>query len=160
KDWLLALCAAVQLALFTSAFALSRPIQAATPVYDRSAPLLAGRQLDRDYFVGAWQTRNVEFGKDVEVIWTVRADGTLDYQFSIDGIAYRGSSGTWDFRDGTLHEHWNRPDGSTGDGRASIERIDDNTFKLTVIDNGHSEYRGIARIYHRLGSPQTVQLIR
>lgn len=116
------------------------------------------RLLDRDYFVGVWESRNIEFDRDVEIIWTVRNNSTLDYDFIIDGTPYRGSSGTWDFRDGTLYESWLRPDGSTGNGQAAIERIDDNTFRLTVIDNGAAQYRGLVRIYKRRAPPQTVKL--
>ncbi|MGE0701291.1 MAG: hypothetical protein AB7O57_19505 [Hyphomicrobiaceae bacterium] len=112
--------------------------------------------LDRGYFVGAWETHNTEHGRDVRIVWTVRDDSSLDYDFVVDGVGFRGSTGTWDFRDGTLYETWVRPDGSTGSGTASIERIDDNTFRLTVIDNGADEYRGLVRVYRRLGPPQFV----
>lgn len=118
-----------------------------------AAPL-AAQQLDKTYFVGAWETHNVELGHDVRVVWTVREDGTLAYDFEVDGVASIGSTGTWDFRDGTLYEYWNRPDGSHGEGRAQIERIDDDHFKLTVIDNGAPDYRGLVRIYRRLGQRQ------
>jgi hypothetical protein len=114
-----------------------------------------GAALDRAYFVGAWETQNREFGRDVQVIWTVRSDGSLKYDFVIDGAPSRGSTGTWDFNDGMLIENWDRADGSTGSGRASIEKIDDQTFRLTVIDNGAPEYRGLVRTYRRLDSPQT-----
>jgi hypothetical protein len=117
------------------------------------------RPLDRDYFIGVWESDGVEFGHTVHITWTVRSDSSLDYDFIVDGVAFRGSTGTWDFRDGTLYENWARPDGSTGAGRASIERIDDDSFRLTVIDNGHEEYRGLVRIYKRRAPPQSVELI-
>ena len=119
---------------------------------------LAEAALDRAYFIGVWETHNTEFGRDVRIVWTVRNDSSLDYDFVVDGEGFRGSTGTWDFRDGILLESWLRPDGSTGAGRAAIERIDDNTFKLTVIDNGTEEYRGLVRIYRRRAPPQTVEL--
>ena len=110
--------------------------------------------LNRAYFIGVWETRNQELGRDVKVIWTVRGDHSLDYDFVVDGVSGRGSTGTWDFRDGVLIENWRRPDGTTGTGRASIEKIDANTFRLTVIDNGDPQYRGVVRIYRRLrGTP-------
>lgn len=114
--------------------------------------------LDRAYFIGVWETHNTEFGRDVRVFWTVRNDGSLDYDFVVDGEGFRGSTGTWDFRDGTLFENWLRPDGTSGMGRAAVARIDDDTFKLTVIDNGAEEYRGLVRIYRRRAPPQTVEL--
>ena len=112
--------------------------------------------LNRAYFVGVWETRNREFGRDVQVFWTVRSDSGLDYDFVIDGVPSRGSAGTWDFRDGVLIENWRRANGSTGSGRASIEKIDDDRFRLTVIDNGDPQYRGLVRTYRRLGPAQTV----
>lgn len=112
--------------------------------------------LDRAYFIGVWESKGVEFGRDIQIFWTVRNDGSLDYDFVVDGAAFRGSTGTWDFRDGTLYESWVRADGTTGSGRAAIERIDDNTFRLTVIDNGAPEYQGLVRIYKRKAAPQTV----
>lgn len=115
--------------------------------------------LAREYLIGSWETHNIEFGRDVRIVWTVRGDSSLDYDFVVDGVASRGSSGTWDFRDGMLIENWSRPDGTTGAGRASIERIDDNSFRLTIIDNGNADYRGLVRIYRRRSGPQTVELI-
>lgn len=114
------------------------------------------KTIEREFLVGVWETRNNELGRDVQVIWTARSDGSLDYDFVIDGVTSRGSTGTWEFNDGVLVENWQRNDGSTATGRASIEKIDDNTFRLTVIDNGHPEYRGLQRIYRRLRAPQTV----
>lgn len=108
----------------------------------------------RSYLIGVWETHNIEFGRDVRVTWTVRGDGSLDYDFVVDGGAFRGSTGTWDVGEGILTERWNRPDGTSGMGRATVERIDDNTFRLTVIDNGADEYRGLVRVYRRLGPAQ------
>lgn len=115
-----------------------------------------GAAITKAYLVGVWETHNSEHGRDVRIVWTVRADSSLDYDFVVDGVGSRGSTGTWDFRDGTLYESWVRPDGSTGAGHAALERIDENTFRLTVIDNGDPGYRGLVRIYRRLGPAQTV----
>jgi hypothetical protein len=134
----------------TPAGQISRPARIAEGKADKA--------LEREFLVGVWETRNNELGRDVQVIWTARSDGSLDYDFVIDGVTSRGSTGTWDFRDGILVEKWHRNDGSTAIGRGSIEKLDDNTFRLTVIDNGHPEYRGLQRIYRRLRAPQTVQI--
>lgn len=111
-------------------------------------------QITRGYMVGEWVTRNVEFGRDVEIGWTVRADGTLSYRFKVDGTSSEGSPGTWAIDNDVVTEHWQRPFGLTGTGTARIEAIDQNTMRLTIIDNGHPEYAGMVRIYRRLGGPQ------
>ena len=113
-------------------------------------------ELTHAWFVGAWETRTTEFGRDVRIIWTLWDDGRLAYDFVVDGVASRGSDGTWGYRDGIMREDWVRPDGSTGMGRGTVEKIDDNTLRLTIIDNGSAEYQGLSRIYKRLGPPQVV----
>lgn len=110
--------------------------------------------ITREYLPGEWVTRNEEQGRDVEVFWTVRADGTLGYRFVIDGIASLGNPGTWTLEGDTLTEVWQRPFGGTGRGIAKLERIDDNTMRLIIIDNGHPDYAGKIRIYRRRGGPQ------
>ena len=108
----------------------------------------------REYLVGEWVTRNDEQGRDVEVYWTVRADGSLGYRFVIDGVASEGSSGTWALDGDRLTEHWNRAFGVIATGIATLERIDGNTMRLTIVDNGHPDYAGKVRVYRRRGGPQ------
>lgn len=134
--------------------ALARPNQAA------QVSTVDLRGISNAFFVGAWETRNREFGRDVRIVWRLWPDGRLDYDFEVDGIRSRGATGRWEWRDGVMHEDWHRPDGSTGQGRGSVERIDDNTIRLTIIDNGAPEYRGKARVYRRLGPPQVSGLVR
>lgn len=105
--------------------------------------------------VGVWETRNVEQGRDVAIAWIVKDDGTLDYEFVVDGQAFRGSTGTWQVDgDGMLTERWNRDGGTVETGRASLQLLDANTLKLTIIDNGEPSYTGKVRIYRRRGAPQ------
>lgn len=111
----------------------------------------------RSWFVGTWETRNIEFGRDVTIFFVMRDDGSLAYDFVVDGEARQGSTGTWEVRDGELHEGWRRPDGSTGRGRGAIEVIDESTFRLTIVDNGFAPYRGLVRIYRRKPIPQLSQ---
>lgn len=108
----------------------------------------------RGWFVGTWETRNIEHGRDVTIVFVMRDDGSLAYDFIVDGEPHRGSTGTWEVRDGELIEGWRRPDGSTGAGRGSIEVIDESTFRLTIVDNGHESYRGLVRVYRRKPVPQ------
>ncbi|CAN0433275.1 unnamed protein product, partial [Phaeothamnion confervicola] len=103
------------------------------------------------YLVGEWVSRNVEFGRDVEIFWTLWPEGRLHYRFIVDGVAIEGSRGTWT-TDGTIvTENWLKPDGGTGVGRGRVERIDDDTLRLSIIDNGNANYQGMVRVYRRRG---------
>ena len=81
--------------------------------------------------------------------WTVFADGRLAYDYVLDGVAQLGSTGTWSLEGNTLREDWVRPDGSRGIGGGMVERIDEDTIRLTIVDNGNEAYRGLVRIYRR-----------
>lgn len=111
------------------------------------------------YLVGEWYTRNFEQNRDLKIFWTVRGDGTLSYMFVTDGIAAEGSQGTWTLEGNRLTERWHRPAGLIGTGTATLERIDDNTMRLTIIDNGHPDYAGKIRVYRRRTGPQVSMLI-
>lgn len=125
----------------------SRPAQA-------GPRLVQSAERPREFFVGEWSTRNVEFGRDVEIYWTLFADGRLAYRFVIDGVASEGSRGTWSVQGNRLEERWIRAGGETETGAGAIEWIDDNTLHLTIIDNGNPDYERKVRVYRRRGPPQ------
>jgi hypothetical protein len=108
----------------------------------------------KEFLVGDWTTRNEEFGRTVEIIWTVSPDGSLAYQFIIDGVGGDKSSGTWSIEGDVLTERWIRAFGNIVTGTGRVERVDDNTLRLVIIDNGHPDYSGKVRIYRRRGAPQ------
>ena len=116
----------------------------------------AASPLTREFFVGLWETRNYEHGRDVRIFWRLHENGTLDYEFEVDGVPVSGSKGTWEFRDGVMHEFWDRPDSSKGQGRGTVEKLDDNTISLRILDNGDPDYTGIVRVYRRIGPAQLV----
>lgn len=118
------------------------------------APPDPGSPLTTDFFVGEWSTRNLEFGRDVEIFWTLYRDGTLAYRFIVDGIEGSGDGGTWEFLGTTMEERWRRPNGTEGLGRSTIEKIDEDTIRLIILDNGFDQYRGLQRIYRRRGTPK------
>lgn len=137
--------------ILLSLFSLGLPsahVRAEQPA--QSAPLT------REFFVGLWETRNVEHGRDVRILWQLHENGSLNYVFEVDGVPFEGSKGTWEFRDGIMQENWDRPDGSKGQGRGSVEKIDENTISLRILDNGSPEYTGLVRTYRRLGPAQLV----
>ena len=123
-------------------------------------PALSGPRLaqsverPREFFVGEWSTRNVEFGRDVEIFWTLFADGRLAYRFVVDGVSSEGSRGTWTVEGNRLEERWIIADGRTETGTGMIEWIDDNTLRVTIVDNGNPDYERNVRIYRRRGPPQ------
>jgi hypothetical protein len=99
--------------------------------------------------LGSWETNTVEAGRALRLGWTLFADGSLAYDLVIDGVERLGSTGTWSLDGGSLREQWIRPDGSRGSGVGTVERVDDHTIHLTIIDNGDAAYNGIVRIYRR-----------
>ena len=111
--------------------------------------------VSRDYMLGSWRAETLEFGHDIEIVWSLSGDGRLVYDLvRVDGVERQGSTGTWMLEDDVVTEHWVRPDGSTGVGRGRIEKIDEQSFWLTILDNGSPEYTGIRRLYRRIGPPQ------
>lgn len=110
--------------------------------------------LDSQFFVGTWETRNIEDGRDVTIRWILKDDGSLAYEFVVDGVWFPGSSGRWTYGDGTMTEEWHRPDGLIERGTGAIEKIDDATIRLRILDNGDPSYEGRVRIYRRIGRPQ------
>ncbi len=116
-------------------------------------------ELSQDFFPGTWETRNVEFGQDVTIIWTLWGSGRLAYSFVVDGVASDGSAGHWTVANGVMIERWLRRDGTEALGRGSVEKIDDNTIRLTIIDNGGAAYRGLSRVYRRRAPAQVSQRI-
>ncbi len=110
----------------------------------------------RDFYVGAWAAHVTEFERRIRIVWTLWEGGRLAYHFADlpDGPLVRGSVGTWRVVGNEMHESWERPDGSRGAGHGNVVRIDDNTLRLIIIDNGYPEYAGLVRIYRRVGVPQ------
>ena len=107
-------------------------------------------RLTREYLVGTWETRVRELGQEVRIRFITTSDGRCSYRFD-NGLGWvDGSTGTWALADGdTLVESWEKP--VAGAGRGRIEVIDRETFRLTIIDNGHPAYKGLVRIYRRVG---------
>lgn len=160
----LVFCSAVLLAAILSRGVVAKEVRAETRHSEtlieprrRMAEPAPETRLSKEYFIGSWEFHGQEFGRDVRIIWNLWGDGRLAYDFIVDGVPLAGSTGNWNFRDGVMYEHWLRPDGTTGDGRGSVERIDQNTLRLIIIDNGSDNYRGMSRIYRRRGPPQLVE---
>lgn len=97
--------------------------------------------------VGIWRANVTELGTSTAITYTFNSDGTSRAVFK-DSQGRTGSDqGTWQYSDGILHERF-----SNGvSGKGSIKWIDDDTFEITIIDNGVPAYSGIRRIYHRAG---------
>jgi serine/threonine-protein kinase len=94
--------------------------------------------------VGVWRANVNELGTSTAITYTFKSDGTSRALFKTP----RGTGtdqGTWRYSDGILHERFSN--GASGKG--SIRWIDDDTFEITIIDNGVPAYSGLKRIYHR-----------
>ena len=97
--------------------------------------------------VGSWKANVVENGVAQEITVTFSANGLSEYFFKIPKTGQTGkSNGSWRYSDGTLFETYS--DGASGKG--SIKWIDNDTFDITIIDNGVPAYNGIVRRYRRI----------
>jgi hypothetical protein len=97
--------------------------------------------------VGVWRGKVSELGETIEVTFTAYADGT--YKFFARNRRGQTSKqyGTWQYTNGILYQTFSN--GASGKG--SVDWIDNDTFELTIIDNGVPAYNGIKRRYHRAG---------
>jgi len=97
--------------------------------------------------VGDWRTNVEELGVNTEITYTFLADGSSKMVFRTTGKRQPGTDyGTWQYSEGILYERFSN--GVSGKGK--IEWIDDDTFEITIVDNGVPAYNGLKRRYHRL----------
>ncbi len=95
--------------------------------------------------VGVWETNVVEQGVKTRITYTMNADGTSRMLFKTSNGQTGRDSGTWQYSNGILYETF-----SNGvSGKGAIRMIDENTFEITIIDNGTPAYTGLKRIYRR-----------
>jgi hypothetical protein len=97
--------------------------------------------------VGAWQGKISELGETFEVTFTAHADGTYQYLARNRRGQTSKQYGNWQYTNGTLYQTFS----NGASGKASVEWIDNDTFELTIIDNGVPAYNGLKRRYHRVG---------
>ncbi|HSP62114.1 MAG TPA: lipocalin family protein [Pyrinomonadaceae bacterium] len=97
--------------------------------------------------VGVWRTSVSELGTNEEITYTFFADGTSRAVFENTKGRTARDHGTWQYSDGILYEKFSN--GASGNG--SIEWIDNDTFVITIIDNGVPAYNGLKRRYRRVG---------
>ncbi len=95
--------------------------------------------------VGLWQTDVVELNMQIRIIWNIRSNGTSTYTFITPNVKST-TNGTWKFSKGYTLEQFE--DGGFGKGRVIWKNND--TFELTIIDNGVPAYSGLKRVYVRL----------
>ena len=96
--------------------------------------------------VGTWRTNVYENGESTEITVTFLSDGNERYAFKDARGRTASDTGSWQYSDATLFERF-----STGaSGKGSIRWIDDDTFEITIIDNGVPAYNGLKRTYRRV----------
>jgi serine/threonine-protein kinase len=93
-----------------------------------------------------WRANLSAGGRPVEVTNTFNADGTSKFVVKDRQGRRAASQGTWQYSEGMLYQTF--ANGASGKG--SIEWIDDDTFEVTIIDNGVPADSGQKRRYHRL----------
>lgn len=96
--------------------------------------------------VGVWRTNVSELGENTEITYTFLADGSSKMAFKGAKGPAETDYGTWQYSEGVLYETFS----NGASGKATIEWIDDNTFELTIIDNGIPAYNGLKRRYRRI----------
>ena len=104
--------------------------------------------LGHDWVSGTWLFTGVEFGHAVRLAWHIDKNYTTDYDATCDGIRVPVGINpyTYDSGSGLIYENFS--DGKIG--RALVNKIDDDLFELTIVDNDVARYRGIKRRYQRL----------
>jgi tetratricopeptide (TPR) repeat protein len=95
--------------------------------------------------VGTWRASVSEFGLQYEIFVRFASEGTTTYLMRDTMGRTQSARGTWRYSDGMLYE--GLPSG--GSGKASIQWVDNDSFVLTIIDNGVPAYSGLKRYYHR-----------
>lgn len=95
--------------------------------------------------VGTWVTDVKEQGVKMRITYTLDDDGTSKMLFKTSDGRTEKDSGTWRFSEDILYEKFS--DGSSGKG--AIRMIDEDTFEITIIDNGTPAYTGVKRVYNR-----------
>jgi len=101
---------------------------------------------ERQFLVGTWQGRQMELGRDTLIRWTIRADGTTSYDYYQDGDKVQTPTSKWTYSNGLFYEKFNSGD----TGRALVRATGPDSFKLTIVDNDLTEYRGMKRNYIRV----------
>jgi len=100
--------------------------------------------LSRDFLVGTWKTESFEFGLYTKILWTINSDGTEYYYYYVEDNL-QIIKGIWQYSDGIVYEN-----SSTGlSGKGLVKRVNNNEFKLTIIDNDIPAYRSMKRKYVR-----------
>ena len=114
--------------------------------WSNSSPAASPTPRTASALVGTWRTNVYENGENTEIIATFLSDGNTRYSFKDARGRTASDTATWQYSDSTLFERFSS--GATGKG--SIRWIDDDTFEITIIDNGVPAYNGLKRTYRRI----------
>lgn len=126
--------------------AVNNPVSnAVSTVANNSQSNSSAEAMSSDELVGTWESDVVEQGAKTHITYVLNSDGTSKMFFKSPNGQTGSDRGTWRFSDPVLNERF--ANGTTAKG--SIRTIDEDTFEITIIDNGVSAYKGVKRIYHR-----------
>lgn len=98
-----------------------------------------------DNLVGTWESDVVEQRVKTHITYTINDDGTTKMLFKTSDGRTGNDHGTWRFSKGILYEKYS--DGRSGKG--ALKMINDDTFQITILDNGDAAYKGVKRVYRR-----------
>lgn len=104
--------------------------------------------LGHDWLAGTWIYTGDEFGMAVRLAWHIDKCYTTEYDCTCDGhsVELGVSPYTYDADCGLIYENFT--DGRIG--RGLFNKLDDDVFELTIVDNDVPRYRGMKRLYQRL----------
>jgi TIR domain len=91
--------------------------------------------------VGTWRFTGVELGQPRDIRWHLRPDGTETY--IVNGVSQ--GTGTWQYIGAHIYEWY--PNGRQGKG--AIQILDRDRFRVTILDNGVPDEKGLQRLYIR-----------
>jgi N-acetyl-anhydromuramyl-L-alanine amidase AmpD len=94
---------------------------------------------------GKWSMKNVEFGELLTDVKDYQLNGELSSE-TVTSDGRSSKTGHWQLSGDILNEQFS--DGQTV--KYKVRWTSDNSFELTIIDNGSNEYAGLKRNYSRI----------
>lgn len=114
----------------------------------------AGTVVTPQFMVGTWSANVVEFGIAQTIMIELTQDyglqgvnGVISYAVIVNNNVTNAGTGYWKMENGVLSQ-FNAYMGP--DGIGSVRYINNDTFELTIVNNGVPAYTGIKRLYNRV----------
>ena len=108
---------------------------------------------DRENLVGNWVCETKELDYHLVIHLNLNQDGTTNYYFyDAENEPVGELSGNWEYKDNILYEKYKDEQGAAKEGKGRIYWIDEESFDLVIVYNGHEhyKYKNIKRHYVKL----------